>query len=241
MNRHRILIAFALALSALARPALVGAQEKTIELSGEIKIGLHKLKLEEGIAYEIEVKGKDFTPNVNLVGAFLVNGAQFGKDQNTFRSLFFPKQTKEYVLTVLPGFGFNPTEGALDYKATIKPLKLTEVLKKEDSLGANDPKYMNPMVFRKAPHKFYVMKMKAGQTYVIDMVRKGNSTLDPYLYVENAKGNVLASDDDGGGFPNARIMFRAPEDGMYRIIASALSDNSGTGDYVLTVRGTKEK
>ena len=107
MHRHPMVVAFALVLSALARPASVGAQEKPVELSGEIKIGVHKLKLEEGIAYEIEVKGKDFTPNVNIVGSFLANNVKFGEDRNTFRALFFPMKTNEYVLTVLPGFGFN--------------------------------------------------------------------------------------------------------------------------------------
>ncbi|HZZ82255.1 MAG TPA: PPC domain-containing protein [Gemmataceae bacterium] len=242
MHRHRFVAALALGLFAFVQPASVGAQEKAIELSGELKIGLHKLNLEEGMAYEIEVKGKNFTPQVNLVGIpFLVNNVPFGKEQNTFRTLFFPTKTNEYVLTVLPGFSFNPPQGALEYKATVKGMKLVEVLKKQDKLSVNDPQYKNPMVIRKSPHKMYVLKMKAGQTYIIDMVRQGNSNLDPYLYIENAKLNVLASDDDGGGFPNARITFRAPEDGTYRIIASALSDASATGEFVLTVRSTKEQ
>ena len=80
--------------------------------------------------------------------------------------------------------------------------------------------------------KTHEVKLSAGFTYTIDMV---SVEIDSYLILEDEKGNILAEDDDGGGFPNARIVFRAPEDGTYRIIATTFPPNQ-TGNYTLTVR-----
>ena len=73
--------------------------------------------------------------------------------------------------------------------------------------------------------------MKAGTTYTIDL----NSQWDNYLRLENAQGVQLAFDDDSGGFPNARIVFRAPEDGWYRIIVTSFAGGA-SGPYTLRVR-----
>jgi hypothetical protein len=242
--QHRVLFFLALAFALVARPASLAAQEKDLAIDGQIKIGVHKLKLESGKLYEIEVKSKDITPNVNLSGAFMPNTVPFGKEPNTFRGVFFPKATQEHTLTVLPGFGNNPPSGVIDYKVTVKAMQLDKepMLKKEDKLTAEDPKYANPDVFNKTHHKVYPLKMKAGKVYIIDMVAANEvaNSLDPYLFVEGANNKILARDDDGGGFPNARIVFRPTEDGEFRIIASALSDRSGNGPYTLTVRTVKE-
>jgi hypothetical protein len=49
---------------------------------------------------------------------------------------------------------------------------------------------------------------------------------------ESAKAR--AEDDDSGGGLNARITFRAPADGIYRIRATSF--NNGRGPFTLTVR-----
>ncbi|MBI3821717.1 MAG: hypothetical protein HY289_03445, partial [Planctomycetes bacterium] len=59
--------------------------------------------------------------------------------------------------------------------------------------------------------------------------------IDPYLILEDAKGNKVAEDDDGGGFPNAKIVFRCPTDGVYRIICTTFNP-SETGTFTLIVR-----
>src|SRR5262249_28511193 len=57
--------------------------------------------------------------------------------------------------------------------------------------------------------------------------------IDPYLRLENAAGMQLADDDDSGEGLNARIVFAAPKDGAYRIIATTFA--GGTGAFELTV------
>jgi hypothetical protein len=78
--------------------------------------------------------------------------------------------------------------------------------------------------------KVHAIPMKAGNTYVINLF----STWDNYLHLESPGGALLASDDDGGGYPNARIVFRCPADGVYRIIVSSFGANT-TGPYGLRV------
>ncbi len=81
----------------------------------------------------------------------------------------------------------------------------------------------------------YQVKLAAGTTYVIDMVSLNAKTLDPYLVLTDAAGKKLAEDDDGGGFPNARIVFRAEQAGLFRIQATSYL-NRGAGPFTLTVR-----
>src|SRR5579862_54730 len=149
--QQRVFFVLALGLALVVRPMSALAQEKDIVIDGQIKIGVHKLKLQTGNRYEIEVKSNDGTPNVSLREAFMPNVARSEKEPNTFRGIFFPKTTQEYTLTVLPNFGANAPSGLIDYKVTVKSMQLDKepMLKKEDKLTANDPKYMNPDVFNK--------------------------------------------------------------------------------------------
>jgi hypothetical protein len=232
--------------SAYPSSAVRAQGTKDILIEGQVKIGVHKFKLDNSALYQIEIKAKDFSPGVGLSGLFLQNMADFVKERKTFRALFSPPKSQEYTLTVTPtiGFGTQPPEGLLDYTVTLKTIKLddTPILKKGDKLTANEPKYQKS--FNKSSHfKAYLLTMKAGQTYLIDMVRSdaAGSSLDPYLYLENPKMNIVAQDDDSGGNLNARILYRATMDGEYQIIASGLSERSSVGDYTLTVRTVKEE
>jgi hypothetical protein len=80
-------------------------------------------------------------------------------------------------------------------------------------------------------HVVHTYPMKAGTQYQIDL----NSQWDNYLRLENAQGVQLAQDDDSGGFPNARIIFRAPADGWYRIIVTSFAPQA-SGPYTLRVK-----
>jgi HEAT repeat protein len=77
-------------------------------------------------------------------------------------------------------------------------------------------------------HNYY---MKGGRQYTINL----NAVWDNYLRLEDALGQELAQDDDGGGFPNARIIFNAPRDGWYRIIVTSFAPGA-SGPYTLTVQ-----
>jgi serine protease Do len=87
--------------------------------------------------------------------------------------------------------------------------------------------------------KRHDVKLTGGVTYLIEMTALPD-TIDPYVIVEDSSGKKLAEDDDGAGFPNARLTFRAPADGEYRVIATTFNPNE-TGGYTLTVRRQPEK
>jgi serine protease Do len=80
--------------------------------------------------------------------------------------------------------------------------------------------------------KVHEVKLQKDTIYVIDME---STEIDSFLILEDAMGKKLAEDDDSGGFPNARIEFRAPADGTYRVIATTY-DAKEIGAYTLNVR-----
>jgi hypothetical protein len=232
----------AVALTALAPLGLLAAQEgdKGLDVKGQIKIGNHTVKMEAGKLYEIRAQGTGFQPVVSIYPGFFryAPGGPFEKDATTH--FYVPTETKDHQLYVTPAIFGRVPEGPLDYtlKVTRVPISSKPLLKQESSLAAGDPPYENKKFFAKrAHHKAFPVKLEADRFYLIDMVRKGkgfDKDIDPYLYLEDSGGQVVAQDDDGGGNLNARIVFKAQRSGDYRIIAASLNDN--TGPFTLTVR-----
>lgn len=81
------------------------------------------------------------------------------------------------------------------------------------------------------PFKTVRVNLKAGKNYIIDLTnptfnpavrRPANQVLDPFLIVSDKSGRILARDDDGAGYPNARIHFTPPADGVYTIDCTVL-------------------
>jgi hypothetical protein len=60
-----------------------------------------------------------------------------------------------------------------------------------------------------------------------------SSSFDTYLYLRDPAGNVIMSNDDGGGGTNSRISFTLPSTGTYTIEATSYGSNA-TGAYTLT-------
>src|ERR1043165_5140217 len=83
----------------------------------------------------------------------------------------------------------------------------------------------------KNPSKVHEHKMKAGTTYIIDLK---SPDFDSVLRLEDSTGKQLAFDDDGGGFPDARITFAATKDDTYKIIATCYDGK--VGEYTLPVK-----
>jgi HEAT repeat protein len=80
-------------------------------------------------------------------------------------------------------------------------------------------------------HVVHTYRMVKGTNYTILL----NSPWDNYLRLESPQGANLAQDDDGQGYPNARIVFTAPADGWYRIIVTTFGQGAN-GAYTLRVR-----
>ena len=84
------------------------------------------------------------------------------------------------------------------------------------------------------PTLIFKVLLKANVSYVIDMVSPDPKALDPYLVLQDSQRKTLAEDNDSGGNLNARIVFRAPADGVYRIRPTSF--NGGRGPFTLTIR-----
>jgi hypothetical protein len=61
-----------------------------------------------------------------------------------------------------------------------------------------------------------------------------SSDFDAYLYLLDAKGNLVDQDDDSGGNTDARIT-RLLEDGTYYVVATPVGDYTKGGAYKLSV------
>ncbi len=103
------------------------------------------------------------------------------------------------------------------------------------SLGANDPFDPEDKKFR---CKLYQVDLQAGRNYVIDMTSPNAAALDPYLRIEDMNEVVLARDDDGGGFPNARIFFTPAITASYVIVATSYAPHNA-GQFTLSIRENK--
>ena len=81
--------------------------------------------------------------------------------------------------------------------------------------------------------------LTAGQTVHITMTEEGGSgTEDPYLWVLDNGGSVVAENDDAAG-RNSATSFQATYAGTYYLRAGSF-DNSFPGDYRLSVRDTAQ-
>lgn len=86
-------------------------------------------------------------------------------------------------------------------------------------------------ITRNGHENVFILRLSASKTYTINMQSK---QFDTYLIVENLRGEMLGSDDDGGGNLNSRLAFRPPSDGYYRIIATTFA-NGASGEYSLSI------
>lgn len=123
--------------------------------------------------------------------------------------------------------------GALGTVETVRSAGGKMVFEKKDSFTKEDPK---DKVQKECHAKNYTFRMKAGSTYTIDLISgdKSGKKLDTYLRFEGPDGKQIAEDDDGGGFPHARILYKALKDADYRIIATSFEPNQ-TGAFTLKI------
>jgi hypothetical protein len=228
-------------VASLGMALLLSGPASAQEFKGQIKIGTHKVRLEQGKLYQIKIDAPGESPpfvTLDFTQGVITN--VMGKEIKDDRLYFIPKKTDNYTFYVMPGFG-PPKDGVIDYTLSFKGLSFADkaVLEEKSKLTDKDPKYkLPPNDFGPMnAYKAYKVQMKANQTYVIDMVRSDNS-VDPYLYLEGPDGKIVMRDDDSGGDLNARIIYRPQQDGEFRIIATNLRDT--TGEFTLTVKAAKE-
>jgi tetratricopeptide (TPR) repeat protein len=82
--------------------------------------------------------------------------------------------------------------------------------------------------------KIHPCTLLAGRTYVIELQ---SAAFDAFLKLEDPQGKLLAENDDivPGVNRNSRLVFTAPRDGSYRIVATSF-EQAGQGAYALIIR-----
>ncbi len=85
-----------------------------------------------------------------------------------------------------------------------------------------------------ADRDWFAIDLIAGQTYTFDLI--GDTLSDPYLYLYNNSGAVVAADDDGGEGFNSSLTFTAARTGTFYLSAEAFL-SSQTGTYTLLASG----
>ncbi|WP_370324635.1 cell wall-binding repeat-containing protein [Euzebya sp.] len=65
----------------------------------------------------------------------------------------------------------------------------------------------------------------AGDVVIIELRRRTEfDGTDPVLDVYDPQGTLVATDDDGGGFPNARITYTLPTTGVYEVVGATYDE-----------------
>lgn len=105
------------------------------------------------------------------------------------------------------------------------PLRIDESLTKADPV---DPQL-------KGAFKTYRVELLAKKNVVIDVVSKD---FDTFLRLQDAAGNVIAQDDDGGEGTNSQLFFTSAKDDTYRLVVASFDRNLGA--FHLNVRETTD-
>jgi hypothetical protein len=195
----------------------------------------YTVKLEKHRLYQITLTSKAFAPHLRLETAER-EPIDAANGQGAGASIYHrPAKTDDYEIIAT---SLNP--GAMGKFTLIvkqvpgddgKPIEL----KNEKGNGVYQGKLLQTDPIYKAgkKHKMLLFPMEAGKTYQIDMTSKA---FDSYLYLESPTGKYITEDDDGGGFPSARIIHKATETGQYRIVCTYFSP--AVGDFKVTIRQT---
>jgi hypothetical protein len=160
-------------------------------------------------------------PIVDLEGkAVGINIARAGRTE----TYAIPSEEIQKLLPDLKA-GKLPKAGA---KLGPLPKDADHVLHLADTLSSKDP---ISKLGKGRVMKTYDLKLTKGVAYTIEMQ---SIEIGPYLILEDAKGTKVA-ENDGAGHPTAKIVFTAPEDSEYRIIATTFNVGE-TGNFTLSVR-----
>jgi hypothetical protein len=136
------------------------------------------------------------------------------------------------VLVLALGSQLQQTFAGADKVHTVpaKGLKFEgEVTKEDAKVKVILPTEYRPDIPSDLHAKLYRLKLKAGRTYRLAMTSKA---VDSVLVIQDTTGKQVAFDDDGGGYPDARLFFSPSKDDTYKVYAASLK---GLGPFSLLV------
>ncbi len=190
---------------------------------------MHTVTLKKDVSYTITLNSPGFFASTQVedingkkIVSFTGSSVLKAPEDGLYRLLITSPggSSGQYVASLRPA-KLTPTTVGEVLTVGTEGLMVEAVLTKDDPLDKARKKYC----------RTYDVKMDAGKTYIIDMI---SQQFDTYLRLEDAAGKELAKDDDSGGGNNARIRFKAPNDGAYRVVATSFGLE--TGLFVLKIR-----
>ena len=230
-----------------AKPVVVDGELLNGDLKDKVQQNsyckTYTFKMEKDKSYQLELTSTAFQPYLRLLNAdgnqvavdfdqtgqrapaTLVHRSAKTEDYEIVCTTINPNTQGKFTLTVkeLTGDEGKPIDLKLD----------KGVGNYKGNLTKTDPKYKGKF------HKLIIVPLEKGKTYQLDMTSDlNNGGFDSYLFFESPQGNLLAQDDDGGGFPSARIVHQAAESGNYRIICTYFG-GGGFGPFNLQVTEKK--
>lgn len=122
-----------------------------------------------------------------------------------------------------------------DYGFTFSQTGLFALGRDASSIERNEPQ--QGTIDAAVPVAAYRFEGAAQEVITLEMARTGGD-LNSYLYLLDADGNLLWSDNDSGGQNgDARLEHTLPADGHYVVVATRVGREAGTtsGSYVLTL------
>ena len=108
-------------------------------------------------------------------------------------------------------------------------LSVTPLLAQETEIGIAYGETVQGEITNQQFDVVYVFSGQADDIVMINLIRNETANFDPYLYLTTPQNDILARNDDFFSL-NSRIIAQLPADGEYWIVATRLSERSGSGE-----------
>jgi hypothetical protein len=207
-----------------------------------LKLSEHTHTFEAAKVYDINIKGKGFEPDLQVLDGAKTVAVQFNNGlrantstgnkflesvglvdvefETTLR--FVPAKTGEYRIVVVVS-PFSPAKATRNF--TMRVVEAKSDLSVSDQLTIKDPLYP-----KGGPFKVHTVKLLANTTYQMDLL---TNAFDARILLEDAAGKFVAQGFDAEGF-NARLTFQPTKTDTYRIVVTSHQVDA-TGAYTLVV------
>jgi thiol-disulfide isomerase/thioredoxin len=199
----------------------------------------YTFKGEAGKTYKIDLHSKAFDAYLYLkdeAGKTLAEDDDSGADLDS-RIIYRAEKAGTYhiIATTFRAGEIGPFVLSVAVLENAKPLPLKLVggkatidgtLTKQDAMETEGKFY-----------KAYALVAEKGKAYRVALTGKGG--FDPYVRVEDDKGQLLNREDHGDG-KVSRVTFAPPKPGTYHVVATSYKAGD-TGDYTLLVSETDSK
>jgi hypothetical protein len=207
---------------------------------------IYGVKLTEGTKYQIDLKSKDFDAYLRLLDS-LDNEVAFNDDidPSTFDSRIVYQAAKtgfyQIVVTSYDGKAGKFTVSAIETDMKTPLATGSKFIGKARELKLNDDKttYVGELTEKdsaafKRYYKLFSVPLEGDKTYRIENRAADPKTLDAYLFLEDTDGAPLESDRISGDDSSPRIIYKAAQSGIFRIIATSAREGQ-TGKFTLDI------